>query len=294
MNQECSEGVELDVNSNRRKFLKSTGVASGVAVTSGAVSGKVDKRVNLQKDNLSDPPVSRIAQSDNSGLYSVGSGDKPSLVKIYEGSGRAEYVDLDETEESAMKLSQKEMDAMDPREETSLNTLAAGKLATAEGPDEILSAVAPNDEIPVVVERSDPVDRELENCSQDYCNARSYTHRQTGFSFELTETADALGKNGLIEVASALAGRYIISSLAAGFGIGVIAATILSVTTGKKYTISYHDNDKGWIFTQPAVEAGFDNSYNAKPGDIDEVRDNEGEHLKYANQHPNCRDNIIG
>ncbi|WP_135533954.1 hypothetical protein [Halostella pelagica] len=238
------------------------GVAIGAAAAVPGMASASDSGGTAPPDTSDSDGVETevIAEGENYKLYRTDAGDRVSLGKFYTGGpkeGKLEHVNLNES--NAVEVSTNEEVTIS--QATALETVESSSIE--------------------IVERSKNVNRELDSCSQDYCDGFTYTHVQTGFSVEFTDATDALGKNAVAEAVSILADIYLktkwarwVSGLA-----GIVAGTLLSIATGAKYTVSPWDQDKGWVFTNPVVELGVSNGWDTHANNLTNIQDNERAHI---------------
>ncbi len=122
-----------------------------------------------------------------------------------------------------------------------------------------------------VVDRSKEIDRTIGGCKTD----SDYRHQYNGITFTLSEPADVVGKATISEAIGALGLYYLgtgpvgalISSLAA-----IAAAAILSLFTGRNYTVCAKDGYIDWEGGySPQINGVVANSYDASASSTTDI-----------------------
>ena len=133
-----------------------------------------------------------------------------------------------------------------------------------------------------VVERYEILGEDLNECDVGGIEElEGYTHKFAGATFELSALADVLSKYTLVQAISYLVASAIAAPFSAGstlvaaavsigsFFAGAIATALLTLATGKNYTVGIRDNDLDYYFGKaPLIAGGVTNQYGSDATDL--------------------------
>ncbi|WP_440772367.1 hypothetical protein [Natronorubrum sp. DTA28] len=271
--KQCGDKSKLSINDNRRNFLKCgvglTALGAIPATTSAKSTDDFESEFKraADTDDVS-ATTSVLSRTDKYNLVRVAFDGKIWLGKFYTNGRREGQLELAEVGPVG-----------DVHLVEGVRSNEAANVQYSIQEDFATTSLA-------VVERSTNIDRSLgEYCNEDFCDGFTYEHGQTGFSVEFSDLADELGVGTVGAAIGALVEMYMSNRWARWIGgaVGIIAAAIISVGTGRSYTISPWDRDSsgtiGGIGSGPQVRLGVGAGWNLYPDDLQRVLTNRGTHL---------------
>ncbi|WMT05941.1 hypothetical protein NP511_11130 [Natrinema thermotolerans] len=231
-------------NYNRRRILQITAATTASIGAVGVAAGSEHGRRDTTPE---DYDVVGKSERENHQIVVVESAERVAGVKIFTEGEKEGVVE---------------------------HTVISDRITASTERDGLTEIAANVDGYSAVIEKRKSISRKIGSCGLNYCKTDNWPHYQEGTAIKLSKPADVIGKATLTEVIGGLVA--VTKSAILGGVVGVIVATMLTLGTGRNYTITEYDRD-GWVF--PRVSAGVANSWDANPGQHQTVIQSRARHV---------------